>query len=353
MRRLHIRIVAVAAAVLLQPLFTGAADGANPRFAAGVTAYGGKHFREAVNCFSEVLRTEPRNVSAAYYLAMSYYSLGQLTAALGYFRWIADNFSFTTEGAQSKSILVRLEAQGITRSGAVPTPSVAVGAPKRSDASGELSRSPESGAAVDAETMVVVVRNLADHPPVEKSTVEGIKDTLRAMPPGVLWVLTKQNCHVRVTPTSIDQEPNLRYRHPGGYEEGKTYTNVPGFFNGKDVIVCNYAMRDNDDWEPTPDPNGCVRHEVGHALDRFLGNLSDQKDFMSAYYYDCGRLEPEQQSELAYFLQKGPRGRAECFAECACTIFGGRTKNKERTEHIRAAFPHVIQYMEKKIASLK
>jgi len=327
-------------------LFSGcAAYAASPDYTSGVTAYGAKNFREAIRLFGNVVRAEPRNITAVYYLANSYYSLGQQTAALNYFKWLAQNYPQTNEGRSAQTILDRLGAQSMARNDAISREvdarmaAVSGGGHERGDA--------------DIDEMIVTVKNLADHPALSKDCISTVKSSLQSVPPNVVAFLQAKGCHIYITPTMIDKEPGLLNSQPRGYEQGKTYKNVPACFDGRDVIVCNYALRGSDDWEPTADPGGSVKHELGHAIDHYMGWITSKDDFKLVYYKDCGKAEPELKERLQYFVQKAEGGPSECFAECVCTIFGGRSFDKQKTTDVKACFPNVIRYIEKKMEELK
>lgn len=337
-----------------------AAEAVNPKYTAGVAAFNGKNFRAAVSAFGEVVRAEPRNLSAVYYLAMSYFSLGQISAAVGYFNWLAENYPGTIEGRRARSLIERLGAQAAVRGeklGSRPSGSGgrSVSAPP-AVARGDAAPKPVTSAPpsqISAESMIVMVKSIDDHPAVEESTVEAVKEALRGVQHNVLAFLYNHKVRVHIAATALDEDPTLAETQPRGYEEGATFRNVPAFFYRNNVVVCSYAFRaGRNDWEPIPDVEGAVRHEVGHALDHLLGELSNDNEFCNVYSYDCGKMEPEMQEKLQYYLQKGHAGRSECFAECCATIFGGRTYRRDRTEDVQASFPHSIHWVKVKLSQL-
>jgi hypothetical protein len=367
LKRHYHSAVAFLAAVLL--LTAGpSAEAVNPKYTAGVAAYNAKNFRAAAAAFADVVRAEPRNVSAAYYLGMSYFSLGQITAALGYFRWLADNYPATIEGRRAKSLIQRLGAQAAERGetlGSRPSGSggttggartaVSVPRPDRraSDDEPEIVVTNAAPSQISAESMIVMVKSRDDHPLVDETSVEIVKSALRGIPRNVLTYLYNRQVRVHVTATALDEDPRLAETQPRGYEQGSTFRNVPAFFDGRNVIVCVYAMRSGrNDWEPTYDLEGAVRHEVGHALDRLLGRLSKTGEFDNCYGYDRGKMEPEMQEQLKYYLQEGDGGPSECFAECCATLFGGSPVRADRTEQVRSSFPHTLHWVKVQLSKL-
>lgn len=315
------------------------------QWSSGTTAYNARRYSEAVRCFSEIVRAEPKNLAAVLYLANSYYALGQQKAAANYYQWILNSYPNAPEAATAKASLARLGASSGSSSSSGGG----------DEASQAVLQKFQSTAAVDPDSMVVVVKNLGDHPAAQPSVVNGIKATLKSAPSRLTSFLSSQGCKIYVTPTMIDKEPALLNTQPRGYEQGKTFKNVPACFDGQDVIVCNYAMRGSDDWEPTADPNGSLRHEMGHALDHYLGGITSEQNFKLMYYKDCGDLErknPDVKERLSYYVQKAEGGPSECFAECVCVILGGRTRDNGHVSDINIAFPNVIKYIENRITKL-
>lgn len=362
------RITAIVTITTASLLFINScpAEALNPKYTAGVAAFNGKNFRAAITAFSDVVRAEPRNVSAAYYLAMSYYSLGQITAAIGYFRWLAENYPGTHEGAKARSLLASLGAQAAARGetlGSRPSgsggrvaaapPAVAHKKPRHDDDDHEpevvVTSAPPSQ--ISAESMIVMVPSREDHPTVDESSVAIVKEALRGIPRNVLTYLYNRQVRVHVAATSLDENPKLAEVQPRGYEAGSTFRNVPAFWDGRNVVVCTYAMRgERNFWEPTYDLEGAVRHEVGHALDKLLGGLSKEGEFGNCYSLDSNRMEPAMQEELKYYLQKGSGGRSECFAECCATLFGG--SQFRRTEDVRTNFSHTLHWVKVQLSKL-
>lgn len=341
------------------------AEAVNPKYTAGVAAFNAKNFRAAVNAFGDVVRAEPRNVSAVYYLAMSYFSLGQITAAMSYFKWLSENHPATVEGQRAKSLVARLGAQAAVRgetlashpsgsggrTAAAPPAVAAEHKGGRDSEDARITSAPPSQ--ISAESMIVMVKSRDDHPAVDDSAVETVKVALRGIQRNVLTYLYNRRVRVHIAATALDEDPRLAETQPRGYEEGSTFRNVPAFFDGHNVVVCCYAFRTGrEGWEPTLDIEGSVRHEVGHALDHLLGELSKDNEFSNVYSYDCGKMDPEMQERLKYFLQNGEAGHSECFAECCATIFGGRSYRRDRTEDVQASFPHTLHWVKVRLSKL-
>jgi hypothetical protein len=149
----------------------------------------------------------------------------------------------------------------------------------------------------------------------------------------------------------IDKNPELQNTHPKGYEEGHTYKQSPAIFDGYSVVVCEYTMDpDTDALEPCGDALGSVRHEFGHAVDRYLGQLSETPEYKHAYYLDLGRVSEEDKVKLNYYCQKAERGLHECFAEVYSGITGGPASDDkwrvEQNQGVMANFKGVRGFID-------
>ena len=122
--------------------------------------------------------------------------------------------------------------------------------------------------------------------------------------------------------------------HPGGYYEGALMDNVPALFNGSSIVIGEYAKNHNGDFVESSGVVGSLRHETGHAIDRYLGQLSDQEEFKHQFTFDG---QQKYREKLDYFM----RSRAECFAELCCFRLGGRTDDyrKANCELLNATYP--------------
>src|SRR6185436_14721642 len=122
----------------------------------------------------------------------------------------------------------------------------------------------------------------------------------------------------------IDKEPELVNTQPSGYEEGTTYRNCPGCFDGGEIVICEYTfIGDSDDLRAQKDTVSTLRHEIGHALDYCLGGYSTTTAFKHAHALDAGSMDEDAKPQLAYYLQKDISGPIETFAELVCAKLGG------------------------------
>jgi len=100
--------------------------------------------------------------------------------------------------------------------------------------------------------------------------------------------------------------PHLKQMKPRGWEEGKTFDDVPGVYDPTfKTLACGHLGDTHG--------HGSVAmaaHELGHGLDDVLGALSKHPDFQAVY------ATVEWRS--GYFKQPGDAGLSEAFAE----VFG-------------------------------
>jgi hypothetical protein len=209
----------------------------------------------------------------------------------------------------------------------------------------------------DGSDLIVITRNQGDRPPVSITMIRQVKSALESFPPLFLDLLRANSAKVHITPTMIDHNPDLKNTRPRGYEEGMTYKNCPAMFDSDNIVVAEYALiGDNDSaWEKMEDPIGSMRHEMGHALDQFLGRLTQTEEFKHVYYLDLGRLDPPTKERLGYYTQKASGGPSEAFAEVFAGMYGGRSmKDRQaRTEEVLKSFPGLAALIKKKIAEIK
>ena len=220
------------------------------------------------------------------------------------------------------------------------------------------SRSGKSASkARDGSDLISVIRNQGERPPVSSSIIAQIKSSLESFPPQFLDMMRANKARVQVTPTMIDLHPDLKNTRPRGYEEGHTYKNCPAMFEYPNIVVAEYALiGDNDSsWQKLDDSVGSMRHEMGHALDAFLGNLTATEEFKHVYYLDLGKIDQQTKEHLSYYTQKGGGGPSEAFAEVFAGIYGKRSRKEEqaRTDEVVKAFPGLAALIKKKISEYK
>jgi tetratricopeptide (TPR) repeat protein len=316
----------------------------------GIALYQQKNYRAAVVCFNQAIAADRNNASPYFYLANCAYALGDRKSAIKIHWFVAHHFPSAKEAYSSRDILRTLDPD-YSRNSTIPTASTTPTMATRSAAAAPGGLSEASNQSL-VDDLLVVVRSQGNRPNVSPKLVEATKQALYCYPPSLLTLLSKRRIKICLTPSTVDQDPRMQNTQPHGYEEGTTYKNCPGFFDGRHIVVCAYAVRGFDDsaWEPTEDPIGTLRHELGHAFDYCLGNVSTSDEFKHAYYMDVSRIPEENKPRLSYFLQLSDTGPRETFAEILCCDFGGRQRfRNNNTQLVRSSFKQAAAVAEQKL----
>jgi hypothetical protein len=341
------------ALILLSTLtFCGKALAADRSYAdQGIELYNQRNYRGAAQLLGLAVETERDNAAAFYYMGNCTYALGQRDTAVKYYWYVIHHFSSTKEAYYSRDVLRRIDpdysknsaisfATRARRTGAKP---LTIGLATGSGSKQEL-----------IDGLMQVLKSQGNRPNVSERLIASAKAALSHYPTPLLALLVQRGIKICLTPTTIDQDPRSQNTKPRGYEEGTTYKNCPGFFNGRMIVVCEYALRGADDsaWSNTSDPIGTLRHEMGHAIDSCLGGLSGSEEFKHAYYLDVGRIDEDAKPRIAYYLQTAQGGPSETFAELICYDFGGRTRDQARCQLVHLCFKQASGLIDQKLAQV-
>lgn len=323
-------------------------------FRDAVALYDQKNYSAASQAFAALSKKDPGNASALYYSGNCEIGLGHSASAISIYKALITKFPSSGEATSARTVLQRMGVRAIDSQDDTLS---AEKAASRSSTSSTSSRSSRHNMSADAkdqviEKLVVKVRALSDRPNVSEATIYSIKESLRQYPTPLLGVLWSRGCKIFVTPTMIDKEPGLVNRQPAGYEEGDTYRNCPGMFNGNIVLCEKVFVGDGPDLKTAPDIVGTLRHELGHAVDWYLGRLTAKDDYKHQYLLDLGTMDEDVKSKLAYFCQKDFRGPAETFAEIMCFKYGGRPSGSTKTTLVGSSFKLTRAYVDKVIDEL-
>jgi tetratricopeptide (TPR) repeat protein len=320
-------------------------------FEAGVAEYNQRHFGQAIRLFQSALKTQPKNCTAALYLANSYYQLRQNASAIQYYQWIKAAAPNSREAATANDMLSRLQV----------SPAASTSSAKATSASGSGESRSTAASYGSNNIEVVVVSALGDHPKCTPEFIRKCKNAISTFPSNVVALAARNNCKIYLTPTMIDLHPELQNTTPRTYEQGHTYKNCPALFESPNVVVCEYALQgENDDtWKPTGDPIGSLRHEFGHAVDAFSGYVTNTEEFRHTYEMERTQVkDPETRNILSYYVQEGrdrELGTSETFAEGCCILFGGSTaawEVKEQTA-FKQSFPNVLKLIKKRLDNIE
>lgn len=339
--------------IVFQPQSAFAADTnsksakpSTPTFASALTAFNGKNYPAAVTMFSAIVRAEPSNVNAYYYLALSQHYSGDLVGARQMHDYILKYFPNSPAAVNSKAYLGQ-----ITSSAKVPpapglTASADISSIDLSKLASDLEAA-QPAVPVSISSLVEVVRNRGDRPPVSKEAVAAIKSALDAMPKAVKARLWGHHIRIYVTPTVEDFEPGVKYQEARGYEGG-TYKSCPAFYSNRRIVIAERTMNDDESVKDAFESSQMVNsllHETGHALD-FTSGVSHSEGFKHAYLLDSGRIEPEVANKIRYYLQKSEAGQEECCAELVGLLLG---QTERHTTEMRASFPLTLKFLKAKL----
>jgi tetratricopeptide (TPR) repeat protein len=316
-----------------------------------IALYTQKNYSAACKEFTQIFQKDPNNVTAIYYCANCYLGAGQQKEAVKLYQYIIKAHADSGGAAQARTVLKALK---IDTGAALASPAAAAASgsgTKSEAASGPLSDTQKQ--VVIAE-IIKVVRATKDRPEVSKLVIGEVQEALAQYPESLLVLLHKHGCHVRLTPTMIDNDPELEHTQPRGYEDGATFRNCPGMFDGSDIILPEYIYQgDSDQISKNSGAVGTLRHELGHAIDRYMGNITGREDFRHQYYLDLGRIDDDVKAKLSYFVQKDRGGPSETFAELMCFRYGGRIGyQKDRNDQVHSAFKLTYAYIDKMLANV-
>ena len=207
----------------------------------------------------------------------------------------------------------------------------------------------------DHDETIYLPSTLFRQPPDQLSPLEGSKLTLKGdvsakfartiadyekeLPPGLITRLSKAGIQIRATSESTTAGCDIKdWDHARGHSANDHVELVNGFFDPtcKAVIIAERWARNQADTDHT------YFHEVGHATDSALGNISMSSDFQNAYEQDISKINDKDKVRLDYFLQSGFAGREETAAE-AFAIVSGHADAKD--EVFSRAFPNVLGQM--------
>src|SRR5271168_2084068 len=299
----------------------------------GIQLYNQHQFEPAIKVFAKGLQQNPHDTASCYYMANCLYGLRRYDEAIKIYWYIVRNFPNSREGYSARAFLKTIDRDYVAHStdpALLKMPEIK-GAESGSTASVQASAAPfkldSSSKQAIIDQIVMVVRAQANRPEVSAGMIKRIKTALLAYPNNLLALIAAKGCKIYLTPTMIDKEPGLQNSTPTGYEEGETYKNCPGMFkDGSEIVLCELSLSQHDDseWSTLPDPVGTLRHELGHAVDYYLGEISSTEQYKHTYLLEMAKIDDSDKPMIAYFLQKDYRGPCETFAELMCEQYGGR-----------------------------
>lgn len=302
-------------------------------FNQGTDLYAKKKYREALLKFMEASNANPKNSLALLFLGNCCLYIGEKEHGIKYYQTLYSRFPTSPAGLQAKQWL---EKAGLLTQFQRTSP-------RKAAAPGPV--------AASIDGIVSVVRPRADRPAVSAEKVKAIQKALEGIPEAVkgCLLINKVKVRIYITPTVEDYEPGCKYQEASGYEGG-TYKSCPAFYiNGK-VVIAEHTLDEDDESVSDPiaegDMKNALYHELGHALDDCLNDLSESKEFRHVYWQDQARIDSETAHRLRYFLQQSTVGQGECCAELIGGLLG---MHRDHTPLMREAFPLTLQFLRSKL----
>jgi Flp pilus assembly protein TadD len=180
-----------------------------------------------------------------------------------------------------------------------------------------------------------------------------IREGIRQMPE-IIWKPLMSDGYKILVCGRVDEQIDVDPKgQPRGYAKGETYANVPALceWDRKTIVVGEYFNRGAQPVKNT-DPIESLKHEMGHAYDKYLGQLSRKTNqsetyavfstsnaFKAAYDADVAKISnPKDREQLNYYLQSGTAGREELFAELVSLTFEANVAPRSTDELLLKSF---------------
>ena len=307
-------------------------------------------YGDAAQCFANVWRVEPKNATAGYYAAYSFYLAGKREQSVTIFWQLVNTLPDRKESGMARELLKRIDPDYAKHS----ANSTADASPQPAKTSFPQRRIETAQELVDA--LVTVEPPKGKVPAVTPSFTRSIKEMLVAIPLPVLRILNNEDGHIRIMPSVVEMDYRIQNTTPHGWNDSASWKDSPALCHGKSVVISQYRNdQRTGEYVQTTNELGVVRHELGHAIDNCMDSFSQTESFKHAYYLDAANVPQELRTKLDYFLQSGWSGPSEVFAELCCHKFGGETDRGriELCELVKRNFPLTDQELEKRLNELK
>jgi tetratricopeptide (TPR) repeat protein len=308
-----------------------------------------KNYVQALPLFTSTYTKDPSNAVACLYAAHSYFYLKDFASAKRLYTYITQRFPGGTEAAHAAIMLNKISDASLKQAMSVASANAGtITAKEDADDAGA-----KAGAVVDLTKNVHVIRPQADHPYVSDMLVSKVRGWVQTIPRPVAKLLAEHNVQFAVTPTLVDLHPEMANTEGAGYD-GATLKQCPGMYepNEHRIVICERTVHDSDNSVSSAilseNINDTFFHELGHAVDFCLNEVSQTAEFQRVYRFDEANLrrgDAGAEKKMAYFLQKADRGQIEACGELIGVLLGIKRNAAETT----AAFPNTIEFLRKKL----
>lgn len=177
----------------------------------------------------------------------------------------------------------------------------------------------------------------------------------------VLTALARNGYKIKLSETVTEAVPAARNQQVRGYKPHETWDSVYGMFNRttKRVVMAELAQQKDSNGRITMVPlrdvqrrEGILRHEIGHAVDQMLGNVSHSAEFKAAYDKGLKTISQAERQVLSYYLQPGEAGREETFAEIFACL-DGFACDRNSDILLKNHFPELVQLIKYKVQNVR
>lgn len=156
-------------------------------------------------------------------------------------------------------------------------------------------------------------------------------------------LLAEGRLRIVIAERMTDVDPSLSSERPRQWPRGTTWKDVDGaHLVEQNLLVISEFTRDGR----TERAAGVLRHEIGHAMDDLLGNLSRSREFRESLMQDIARLTGQQRGANRYRLHP-----EEAIADLYAVLRGG-APNHDETSMIGALFPRTMELLRQRLEQL-
>lgn len=156
-------------------------------------------------------------------------------------------------------------------------------------------------------------------------------------------LLAEGRIRIVIAERMTDVDPSLSSERPRQWPRGTTWKDVDGaHLVEQNLLVVSEFTRAGR----TERAAGVLRHEIGHAMDDLLGNLSRSREFRESLMRDIARLTGQQRGANRYRLHP-----EEAIADLYAVLRGG-APNHDDTSMIGALFPRSMELLRQRLEQL-